>query len=132
MKLPDKSRLLEEDFKEQSKWIGKLLYVLNQFMDSVYIAFNKNLSFGDNFNTEYRDLELRSEDLPYTFQHTMKGPCRGLEVVRAGQKEPDGNPLAGGVNFEWEEDGNQVKIIAINGLPANGKVYFFRVRISPE
>jgi hypothetical protein len=56
--LPQIKRLLVEDFPDQQEWIGKLLIVLNDFMQATSNALDKNLTITDNFNQQVKTLTI--------------------------------------------------------------------------
>lgn len=56
---PSIRRLLVEDFPaDQRTWIGKLLQVLNQFMDETGFALSKNVSLRENTYVQIKELEF--------------------------------------------------------------------------
>lgn len=129
-KLPDKNRLLEEDFKDQIKWIGKLLYPLNNFMSQVYNALNKDLTFKDNFRGEIKEIEVTSADLPLKISHNLKYRVTGIMVLRAywsPTKNTGSRVYLDGLNIDFDEDGGFLTINNIGGLPSDGKYYVLRL-----
>ena len=56
--LPQIRRLLTEDFKEQAKWIGPLLTILNNFFESVVNLFNNNITIASNTTSDIRTITL--------------------------------------------------------------------------
>lgn len=57
--LPPIRRLLTEDFKDQIKWIGPLLTVLNTFFESVVGLMNNNVSIAGNTTGDIRTITLQ-------------------------------------------------------------------------
>ena len=60
-KLPVINRILKEDLKEAPSWIDKLLYPINTFIESVYNALNKNITFTDNIACQIKQISFTTQ-----------------------------------------------------------------------
>lgn len=130
--IPPTKRLLTEDFKSESSWIGKLLYVLNNFMTIVTTALNNQLTVESNLAMELRLVTVVATPT-YPIIFTCKFPSsrvRGLMVVNALQVT-SGNytPVGSAVYVDWTWDSGQVQIRNITGL-TNGNTYQITLLVS--
>lgn len=116
------TRILSEDFPQKyNDLLSKLLYPINNMIESVSSALNNNLTIADNFAGQETILDitsLPSEASPVYFKNNMRGACRGIvciaaEVVGAGTP-PSGQPF-----FTFENSGNNIKVTNISNLSAN-------------
>lgn len=129
-KLPEKNRLLEEDFKDQVKWIGKLLQPLNTFMSQIYSALNKDLTYKDNFRAEVREIEVKYGDFPFKVTHNLKYRISGYQIINAYWSPKNSGSkvyLTSGLVMDFEEDGGFVTINNIGGIPNDGNYYIIRI-----
>ena len=56
--LPQLKRLLIEDFPDQQEWISKLILPLNEFMQNVINALNRDLTLSDNLRANLKTLRI--------------------------------------------------------------------------
>ena len=124
MKLPLFKKLSVESFEDQSDWIGKLFYPLNQFIGTMRLALNNNLTFSENMNAQVKELTItESTSYPLYFSATVNSKPDGLWVI--GINEISGAPanFTSAVFIDWEYVGNSnIKIKAITGID-NTKTY---------
>ncbi len=87
-KLPTVKRVTEEEFPaDVKKWLGKLLGPLNQFMEQVTGALNRNLTVNDNMSGEIKSITLDGT-FPLKLSYSLKaqpafvtvGYCRELSA----------------------------------------------------
>ena len=118
MKLPLFKKLSIESFREQSNWIGKLFYPLNQFIGTMRLALNNNLTFSENINAQVKELRItESTSYPLYFSTTVNSKPDGLWVI--GINEISGAPanLTSAVFIDWEYVGSSsIKIKAVTGI----------------
>jgi|SRR6478736_4481924 len=131
-KLPPVTRIIQEDFKEQSSWIGKLLQPINSFMTSIVSALSHGLTFGDNFAAQVKDLEFseNANTYPLYFKSTTATKPVGLWVVNASEIAATPSPILNAVYADWEYADGQVRINNITGLTTGKKYRILVVAIS--
>jgi len=131
MKLPTTRKVLREDVKGAPSWIIPLIDALNSFMDSVYGAMNKNITFGDNIGCQVKELTYRTPTTyptgvdPVEFTSTLKFRSSGLWVTQVVERQ-NYLPPPGPVYIPWVEDSGIIRIGTITGLEAD-KVYTIRL-----
>lgn len=122
-KLPPLTRLLKEDFRDQS-WIDKLLLPLNQFFSSVYSALNRNLTIPDNMRGDVKTLTFTSDgsgNATASFAWNLSVAPTDLWVTRIISGVP-----TGAIQPTWTYDGRSINISSFTGLDDNTK-YIIRV-----
>jgi len=131
MKLPIQRKILREDLKEAPSWVDGLIGPLNNFMETIYQALNKNI---DEVNllsqikevlvvvpSTYPDME------PVRFQSTLKIRATGCTILQCTNKATF-IPVATG-NPAWVDNNGTIQISSITGLTA-GQSYTIRFRIT--
>jgi len=125
MKIAAIKRIIREDFpREYQGLMDKLLYPLNQFMESVGLALSNNLTIRDNMAAQEITIEVSSLPTvsdPISFKSTLNGPCRGIICINV-DNQTDNTVLSGAPFLTFENSGSQVRITNITGL-TNGKRY---------
>lgn len=120
-KLPTIKRLLKEDFSGQP-WIDKLLQPLNQFMESVVSALNKNLTM-DNMKATITSMEYtNTATIENKLTVGLGTPPRHITVGNVIGR--NGASISGPVWLTWTYDHttDQITITSIYGLATtNGK-----------
>ena len=122
-KLPPISRFLREDFQGVD-WIDRLLQPLNQFMNIVYSAMNRNLTLTDNCAAQIKSITFTTDgsgDATVKFAWNLTSIPTDCWVSRISQ----GTPSAG-VSILWEYDGSTINITKFFGL-ANSTEYTMRI-----
>lgn len=129
MKLTNIRRIIKEDFPSDiQKWIDKLLIPLNNAIAQFTFAMNNQLTITDNFLAEIKVIQLRGDQFPYTFNHTLRVKPT---IVLIGQfQETSASPpiQTNGVSLQWETDGPSITIKTITGLDAS-RTYNFTLWI---
>lgn len=129
--LPPVNRISREDIKGAPAWVDRMIHILNDFMQGVYSALNKNLSIGDNVIGEFKDFELKAganaDDNTFTFITKVANP-KGVVVIAATQDAASYTPITSAVWCSWRLGNGQIIIDAITGL-TNGATYKIRVRV---
>lgn len=131
-KLPPIKVIRREDVRDAPEWITLLLYPLNLFMTSVYLALNKGLTFDDNITSQKQKFSIKAgasaTDNTLSFLVTInKRPeylLLGDVVAQTGNYAPIGQS----VFIEWTFDGTHINVTSITGL-TNGTTYNFGVLI---
>lgn len=130
--LPPIRRLTREDFPEAPAWIDRLLFPINSFFDSVYVALNQTLTFKENISSQTEKFDLRAgaaaNNNTYTFPLRMKRRPEFMEWTVA-KKGVNYSPIGAAVFIEWQYDGTNVKIWSVTGLTSSVE-YSFTVRLT--
>ena len=118
--LPPINRLSREDLADAPGWVDRLLYPLNLFFDSVYRALNKELTFGDNIDSQELTFRLQAgvtpEDNIVQFLVTMKNKPTGLLLKNVTLVAGNYTPIQAAVFVEWYYADGSVNITSITGL----------------
>jgi hypothetical protein len=137
MKLPIFKRVNREQFPDDVSWIGNLLYPLNNFFETVYNIFNKNLTFEDNFQSFTKNLQF-STNSSYTtgiwdvisiaIPDTFKNRVSGVIMLQFGPQDTSLTADIQGIYLSWVEDNGQLQINWIGGL-ADSTIYNMRILV---
>ena len=131
MKLPTAKRILREDVKGIADQIGPVIDTLNSFMETVYQAMNRNMTFHENIRCQVKEIPYRTPSTypagveKTKFLSELKVKATGLWPVFAVDKS-DYSPAAGPVYIPWVEDDGEIVISTITGLEAS-KIYTIRL-----
>ncbi len=125
MKLPTSKKILREDLKGAPPWINPLIDVINSFMEAVYLALNRNISFGDNIQSQIVTLTYKSGTTDTQFISNLRVRAQGLLVLQAVEKDTF-EPAPGPVYVPWVESSGTVNLGLVTGLDAN-KTYILRL-----
>jgi hypothetical protein len=137
--LPLIKKILREDLKNAPDWIDQLLYPINTFMEGVYYALDKELSFGDNINAAVRTLNFTTRSdyttaSPLTdgfveqkLANPIKGTPKGVIVCKTVNADTYGI-VTGAVTCYWEYLNGEIRVRYITGL-ANSTKYSINVYI---
>ena len=133
MKIPPTKKILREDLKDAPKWVSGIIEPVNNFMESAYQIFNKNITDADNIACQIKELSYKTTSAYpaadiMEFQSTLKGRATGVQLLQALDKATQ-TPAAGPVYVPWYDDNGVIKIYAITGLAAS-KTYLIRLRIT--
>jgi len=118
-KLPQIKRLATEDFPDL-EGIEKLLQPLNEFMESIVLALNNQLTVGENLIGLEREITVRTDSggdplevAAFAWTLRQRVPVHAI-VTRVITRSGVAPVAATGVT--WSFDGNAVKINDIFGL----------------
>lgn len=129
MKLPVLKTLRVEDFPDQKGWIEKLVYSINSFLDTVVLAFNRGLTFSDNFNASVKTLEIIGGIVPVDILHGLRNAPIGVQIFQVYEKADIIVTIGTAVTLEWYNvDATQVRIKNITGL-TSGTKYIIKILI---
>lgn len=127
-KLPTQKRILREDIKEAPSWIEKLLYPINSFMELVYSALNKNITFEDNISSSQKTLTFLTLSTyssatpkvegfdPLTFNHNLKYKPSTVILQQIVVSEDLYEVITDPVTIQWQEINGVIYITYITGL----------------
>lgn len=117
---PPLRRLYVEDFPDQKAWIGPLLQVLNEFMENVNFALNRQLTIGQNFLAQIKELDVVG-GVPLNFATTVPGKVVGLWIVNAYEANNTSAVLTSALYTDWSQNNSQIIINNVSGLTAATK-----------
>lgn len=132
--LPPYRRIGLEDVKGAPSWIQGLLTVLNNFMEVVYGALNRNLSFSENFRAEFKYFTLTAgatADLnKFRFTPALKLKPSGVLLMQVTEVGGNYVVLTSPISIpSWRWESNQIIIESIAGL-TNTKQYQVTVLVT--
>lgn len=133
-KLPTQNRILKEDLKGSPSWFDAVITILNTFMQNVYSALNKGLTFADNLNAFTQELiYVTPSTYPagvamMSFQTQLKTKALGVVVWQA-YEQSSYTPAPGPCYPPWVENNGVIQVGTITGLEAS-KTYLIRLTIT--
>jgi hypothetical protein len=134
VRLPTQKKVLREDVKGAPSWINPLIDTLNSFMETVYQALNKNVTFGENIGCVIKELSYTTVSTypagqPVTeFTTGLKTKATGLWVMQVYEKAIYAPP-PGPVWAPWVENNGNIELGTVTGLEAS-KTYLVRFLVS--
>jgi hypothetical protein len=128
--LPPIKRIMREDVKEAPKWIEKIIYPVNLFMDAVYSSLNRNLTFTENITSQVKSLSFETkssydgtaanwDDL--LFIHNLPILAKGCLLLQIQEISDNYNPIENSVFINWIDINRTITINLITGLTASKK-----------
>jgi hypothetical protein len=128
-------RITTEDYpKENRELVDKLGFTINPFFNSIVDAFNKNLSFTDNFNAQIVELEFNApvSSNQVTIRNPVKGNVGSIVVLRVQNITNSNATLTSAPFVEYSIlQNNQLQIRNITGLTASNK-YLIKLLLLAE
>ncbi len=101
-KLPTIKRITEEVFpSDVKKWLPKLLAPLNQFMEQLTNALNKNLTVKENFSGDIIEATLDG-DFPLNIAYSLKAPPKVAILGYCMETEGTHAVPAAGLYLDWD------------------------------
>lgn len=137
--LPLIKKILREDLQEAPPWIDGLLYPLNTFMEGVYYALDRELTFEDNINSAVRALKFTTRS-DYTSASPTKDGFVEQKVANPLRGTPQGVTICkitdltnyavitNPVSCYWEYLNGEIRVKYITGL-ANSTKYTINILI---
>ncbi len=132
MKLPATKKVLREDVKDAPSWISGVIEPLNSFMENVYQALNKNITFTENINSFVKEITYTTtagyplaDEISFT--NELKTRATGVMIMQAYERTTY-TPAPGPVYVPWVENNGKLLISAITGLQAS-KSYTIRMLV---
>lgn len=132
-KLPTQKKILKEDLKGSEDWINPLIDVVNSFMENVYQALNRNITFSQNVSCFIKELIYKTPSTYPTmdnieFQSELSTKATGVFLMQAYERATY-TPVMSAVYVPWIEINGVIVISPITGLAAN-KTYVIRLLVS--
>lgn len=132
MKLPPSKKILREDLKDMPKGFEPAIDILNSFMENVYQALNRNITFTENIRAFVKELTYKTSatypvEADMQFLNELKVKATGLWPIHVVDRSTY-LPVAGPVYVPWIEDNGLIVVKAITGLEAS-KTYSVRLLI---
>lgn len=116
------------EFRKLAEGLGQ---PYNDFSEQVYNALNKNLTVDDNFNMQYKDIQLQvnSDGTPLLvtqYQSNLKTKVRGMQVFRLQNLT---NPTIYPTSAPFITFSENNKVITINHITGLSSGYVYLVTI---
>lgn len=127
MKLSTFKRIIKEDVKEEYReLVEKLAFSINPFAEEVIKALGNNLSVGDNFNQQIRDVtvEVDGSGSPKSilqFKTNLPSKCVGHQVIKADNLTNSSVYPTSCPFLSFTESGGILTVNNITGIPADNK-----------
>lgn len=130
MRIPVQTKILREDLKDAPDWVMGIIGPINQFMETITLALNKNID-GVNLAEQIHEVDVRVPSSyptmdPILFRSTLKTRAIGMQVMQCYEKSTF-TPISVG-NPAWKDTDGNISITSVPGLTA-GKTYVLRVRL---
>ncbi len=132
--LPKFRRIQREDIKDAPNWVNGMLYILNGFMEGIYLALSHNLTFSDNIASFTKTFQVKAGaaalnnttqfSLPTSFQNKPQG-CVVINVANTASTL---TPTTAAVFVSWRFNNSLIVIDAISGL-TSGQTYNISVLV---
>jgi hypothetical protein len=121
-------RLVDNDFpsKKYNDLLPNLFGAINQFIDQVTYALNKNITFTDNFAAVDSEIQVTGNGAGSFIKWPYTTPCKGAMVLSVTNNTNSSAVLSSAPFIEFEASAGQITIKNITGLQTNNK-YTLRV-----
>lgn len=135
-KLPSVKSIRREDLSPDApSWVDNLLGTLTIFMESVYSALNKDITFTENIACNIREFVINTKNNytsgnfdAFTFPSGLRSKPNGVIVLSVtNQTNPD-TLFTSAVSLDWRDLSGQIQIRNITGLD-NSKKYTIKVMV---
>jgi hypothetical protein len=131
--LPPYRRIGLEDIKGAPSWVEGLISILNNFMETVYGALNRNLTFSENFRAEYKTFTLTAGATAnlnkFRFTTSLKLKPVGVLPLYVTELGGDYVVLTNPYSIpSWRWESGQIVIESITGL-TSGEQYSVTVLV---
>jgi|LakMenEpi03Aug12_release.lakeMendotaPanAssembly.Ray.scaffolds.fasta_scaffold699169_2 hypothetical protein len=126
-KLNSPRRLIVEDYPPKyNDLVSGFFYIINQFIESVSFAFNKNLNFNDNFQALDVTISVIGNGAGTTVRNTLPSPITGAQVLRVDSLTNPNEILETSPFVQFTNGQGQLIINNITGL-TEGNQYRLRI-----
>lgn len=127
-KLPNQKRITREDLREAPNWIVRLLTPLNSFMETVYYALNRDITYTENIACQIKEIDFTTQAdystaspvvdgfPPLQFTHTLKTKPIGVEKLQIIENGNADTVITEVVSLDWYSSNGVVYITYITGL----------------
>jgi len=120
-RLPQIKRLVKEDFPGLD-WTEKLFFPLNQFMQAVFEALDKRLTFVENAVCQANEFEFTENAITYPLSFTWNRQQAPTDVIVTKVLVFDASAPTAAVFAHWNYDGVNVNITKFYGIDATKQV----------
>lgn len=132
--LPPYRRIGLEDLKGAPSWVEGLITILNNFMETVYGALNRNLSFSENFRAEFKSFTLTAgatADLnKFRFTTALKQKPTGVIPLQVTEVGGNYVVLTSAISIpSWRWESGQIVIESISGM-TSGQQYNITILVT--
>lgn len=130
MRLPTQKKIMFEDLGgDAPDWARRIVDPLNSFMETVYQAMNRNITFDQNIASFIKEVVYTTPSTypvmeEIKFQNLLKTKAVGVIILQVTDRS-DYTPPAGPWVAPWAEDNGIIKVQSIPGLQAS-KTYNVR------
>lgn len=134
MRLPSFKRIFKQDFAQNDQQlIEKLSFILNNGIDVLYQALNKNLSFTDNIYGSLKsfNVEVDSTGIPVSnviIPLDISAPAKGLITLKVDNTTNSTGYPSTAPWISWTQVNSGIQVNHISGLDAKN-TYTFQVFI---
>lgn len=129
MSLPRLRKVLREDLKDAPNWVDRLIFPVNQFMETTYNLLNKNITFSSNIACQLKELDFTTTPNydpnnpdtfnPLKFKSTLRTSAFGMQTVKVVEVGGNYTPILKPIYINWFEYDGVVTIPFITNLKPN-------------
>lgn len=117
--IPTLKKILQEEFPDLP-WMARLASPINVFIEEVTRAFNKRLTFRDNFNGEVKEF-LDNGEYPVKLSWNRTEKPTACWIARIRRVDGAANNLSSAITMDWHfNDTGGIQIDNMVGLSASG------------
>jgi hypothetical protein len=133
--LPTVKGIRREDLgPEAPSWVDQLLSPLSSFMEAIYSAFNKQITFTENIACKFQESTFTTSSAystgtfdPIIFPSGLRGRANGV-IALSATDQTNKLVIKKAVSLAWEDLSGDIKINYITGLE-NSTKYFVRMLV---
>jgi uncharacterized protein with ParB-like and HNH nuclease domain len=120
-------RLIKEDFnKKDQDLVSKIASILNPFMDSMNNSLTNQLTIADNMSAQVTMLTVTVDangipTVPLNIKYTLNSTAKQLWITNSQNLTNSAVFMTGAPFLEWTQNGSQIIVNHITGLPANNQ-----------
>ena len=124
-KLPSIKKILKEDIKDSPAWMDPVLYVINRFMEEVYGALNKDITFQDNIAASIKTITFTTKSTYPVFEvQKIANPNKtspiGVVLLKAANQS-NNQIIGNAIGVDWDFLEGNIRILNVSGLLPNIK-----------
>lgn len=123
MKLNTINRIRREDLPKAPEWIDPIINILNNFIEQVYSAFNKDITFSENINCQIKTVLIKYTDFPYKFNCTLKVKPSCVFLGKVEKKSGAHETITNATSIDWLYDAGNIVVYNIAGIDATSQYY---------
>ena len=119
-KLPSIKKILKEDIKDSPAWMDPVLYVINRFMEEVYGALNKDITFQDNIAASIKTITFTTKSTYPVFEvQKIANPNKtspiGVVLLKAANQS-NNQIIGNAIGVDWDFLEGNIRILNVSGL----------------